>query len=109
MIVGIQNDSRMNVSIALTATRLGAAIANHVKVTSLVKSSEGKLCGANVRDQITGEEWTIKTKCIINATGPFSDSIRSMDNPANKNIVQPSMGVHIVLPDYYRYGYYEIS
>lgn len=34
---GQQNDARMNLSIALTATRLGATIANHVKVLDLVK------------------------------------------------------------------------
>ena len=38
---------------------------------------------------------------MINATGPFTDSIRQMDNPTAKPIVCPSAGVHIILPDYY--------
>ena len=33
-----------------------------------------------MRDEISGEEWTTKAKCVINATGPFVDSIRKMDN-----------------------------
>ncbi len=37
----------------------------------------------------------------MNATGPYTDSIRQMDNPETKKICQPSSGVHIVLPDYY--------
>ena len=38
---------------------------------------------------------------VVNATGPFSDSIRHMDNPEAPNIVQPSAGIHIMLPSYY--------
>ena len=40
---------------------------------------------------------------MINATGPHTDFIRTMDNPDIKKICQPSSGVHIVLPDYYRF------
>ena len=38
---------------------------------------------------------------IVNATGPFTDSIRKMDRPEAPEIVAPSSGVHIVLPGYY--------
>ena len=62
------------------------------------------MCGAHVRDAITGEEFDIRAKCVVNATGPFTDGIRKMDNPMDTNICQPSSGVHIVLPDYYRYS-----
>ena len=55
---------------------------------------------------ITGEEFDIRAKCVVNATGPFTDAIRKMDNPKDSSICQPSSGVHIVLPDYYRYFVY---
>lgn len=38
---------------------------------------------------------------IINATGPFSDGVRKLDDPTTKEIVAPSGGVHITLPSYY--------
>jgi glycerol-3-phosphate dehydrogenase len=38
---------------------------------------------------------------IINATGPFSDALLTLDNPAHKPIVQASSGIHITLPNYY--------
>lgn len=103
---GQHNDSRMNVSIALTAARMGASIANHVGVTALLKKKDpasGKevLCGAKVKDMLTGDEFEVRAKCVINATGPFTDTIRQMDDPEAKPICQPSSGVHIVLPDYY--------
>lgn len=97
----------MCLSVALTATRHGATVANHVRVTKLLKEKDasGKLvlCGASLRDEITGKEWDVRAKCIINATGPMTDTIRKMDNPAAKEICCPSSGVHIVLPGYYRY------
>lgn len=47
---------------------------------------------------MTGEEWSVKAKGIINATGPFSDGLRKMDEPTTQEIVAPSSGVHIALP-----------
>jgi len=39
---------------------------------------------------------------VINATGPFTDSIRKLDQgETTQEIVAPSSGVHIVLPGYY--------
>uniref|UniRef100_A0AC35TFS5 Glycerol-3-phosphate dehydrogenase n=1 Tax=Rhabditophanes sp. KR3021 TaxID=114890 RepID=A0AC35TFS5_9BILA len=98
---GQHDDARMNLSIVLTAIRHGAKAANHVKVLNLLKDENGKLLGAKVKDMISGVEWNIKSKCVINATGPFTDSIRLMADPDTKPICQPSVGVHIVLPGYY--------
>lgn len=104
---GAHNDSRMNVSLAMTAALYGATVVNHLEVTGLEKGADGKLTGARVKDLIREkdgkpvEEFTVKAKGIINATGPFCDSIRKMEDPSIKEIVAPSSGVHIVLPGYY--------
>lgn len=45
----------------------------------------------------------MRAKCVINATGPFTDSLRQMDKQETAKICQPSAGVHIVMPGYYRY------
>ncbi|KAK7792577.1 hypothetical protein R5R35_008671 [Gryllus longicercus] len=101
---GQQDDARMNLAVALTATRYGATIANHVQVLSLHhKTENGKriVAGARVRDEMTGKVFDVCAKCVINATGPFTDSIRKMDDVKVKEICSPSSGVHIVLPGYY--------
>lgn len=102
---GQHNDARMNISMAMTAGRMGATIANHVAVTELLheKDEHGNkiLVGAKCLDRYTGKEFQVKAKCVVNATGPYTDLIRQMDNPETKKICQPSSGVHIVLPDYY--------
>jgi glycerol-3-phosphate dehydrogenase len=104
---GAHNDSRMNVSLAMTAALYGATVVNHIEVTGLEKSSNGQLCGARVKDLVQekngkkADEFVIRAKGIINATGPFTDSIRKMDDQNVKEIVSPSSGVHVVLPGYY--------
>ena len=97
----------MNISLAMTAALYGATVVNHIEVTSLEKDANGKLCGARLKDKIaerngkTPPEFSIKARGIINATGPFTDAIRKMDDPTVDEIVAPSSGVHVILPGFY--------
>jgi len=104
---GQHNDSRMNISLAMTAALYGATMVNHLEVTGLEKDANGKLCGARVRDLIAdrnsqenADEFVVRAKGIVNATGPFCDAITHMDEPKKKEIVAPSLGVHVMLPGY---------
>ncbi|XP_025784789.1 glycerol-3-phosphate dehydrogenase, mitochondrial [Puma concolor] len=103
---GQHNDARMNLAIALTAARYGAATANYMEVVSLLKKTDphtGKerVSGARCKDVLTGQEFDVRAKCVINATGPFTDTVRKMDDKNAAAICQPSAGVHIVMPGYY--------
>ncbi|XP_073401751.1 glycerol-3-phosphate dehydrogenase, mitochondrial isoform X2 [Dendrobates tinctorius] len=103
---GQHNDARMNLAIALTAARYGAATANYTEVVGLLKKTDPEtgtehVCGARCKDVLTGQEFDVRAKCVINATGPFTDSLRKMDNQQTDKICQPSAGVHIVMPGYY--------
>ncbi|KAF6153217.1 hypothetical protein GIB67_041903 [Kingdonia uniflora] len=98
---GQMDDSRLNIGLACTAALAGAAVLNHAEVTSLLKDSSGKVIGAHIRDNLTGREFDIYAKIVVNAAGPFCDALRKMaDNNAAK-IISPSSGAHVVLPDYY--------
>ena len=65
---GAHNDSRMNVSLAMTAALYGATVVNHLKVTGLEKDATGKLNGARVKDLIpdmngkTSKDFSIRAK-----------------------------------------------
>ncbi|KAF9222993.1 DAO-domain-containing protein [Gyrodon lividus] len=98
---GQHNDARMNVALIMTAVKLGATVTNYCGVTDLHKNTEGKLIGAKVKDELTGREFNVRAKGIINATGPYTDSLLSLNNPSHKPIVRPSSGIHITLPAYY--------
>lgn len=98
---GQHNDARTAISIALTAAEKGAAIANYVEVTALPPDEDGKVRRAIARDVITGEEFEIKAKSIIMCGGPFTDSIRKLEDPDMAPAVRGAAGTHIVLPGYY--------
>lgn len=102
---GQQNDSRMNIGLALTASLFGATTVNHMEVIGLQKDAQGKICGATVKDLMSEDadeaspaDFTIRARGIINAAGPFVDAIEHMDDPQRKDLVAPAEGVHIVLP-----------
>ena len=65
---GQHNDSRMNISIVMTAVEQGAIMANHVEVTKIHKKPSAKhggaerICAATVKDRMTGEEMTVRCK-----------------------------------------------
>ena len=60
--VGQHNDSRMNIALIMSAVKHGAIVANYCEVMQLNKGPNGKINGARVRDNLTGEEWNIRTK-----------------------------------------------
>ncbi len=91
------NDSRLNVLLARSATREGACVLNKVELISILKEN-GKICGAVLKDNLTEEEFSVKTKLIINTAGVYIDSIRKMDQPDAEPILSPSQGIHIVFP-----------
>lgn len=89
-------DARMTLAIALTARQHGAVIANHVEATGLLKQN-GRVSGVQLVDQVSGQQWDLPARGVINATGPFTDQIRQMDDPTAPALLKTSSGIHIVL------------
>ena len=90
------DDARMNVSLALTAIDQGAAVANYVEVVGLVQR-EGRIVGATVQDRVSGAGWEIESRVVINASGPWSDRVRRLEDASAEPILQVSSGAHIVV------------
>ncbi|KAN0014733.1 hypothetical protein ACTFIU_001051 [Dictyostelium citrinum] len=98
---GQHNDSRMNVSLALTAAQQGALTLNYTEVVELIKDTttrNNQIKGVVIKDRLTGKKYSVPAKCVVNATGPYCDSIRYLDDPHTEPIVTASSGVHIMLP-----------
>jgi len=91
------DDARLLVNLAQTAFEQGATVLNYCRVTGIVKDAGGFVDGVRFLETERDEEFTAKARVVINATGPFSDSVRKMDNPDVRDVIQPSQGVHIVL------------
>ena len=90
------DDARLAINLAQTAVENGATVLNYCKVVQLVKDNK-KICGVIIKDEISGKQYEIICKAVINATGVFTDEVLHMDDAAAKNIVSPSQGIHIVL------------
>ena len=94
---GAFRDSRMVVALLRSAEERGAKVFNHREVTGLVKE-EGRIVGVRWRDRIDGAEGEWRAGLVVNATGPYADTLRRMDDPSLEPLMIPSRGVHIVLP-----------
>lgn len=92
------DDARLLIDLVCTAVEHGATLLNYVRVTGLVKDVDGLINGLTCHDQETGAVYRLGARCVINATGPFSDGLRQLDDPAAKPMISPSQGVHLVLP-----------
>jgi glycerol-3-phosphate dehydrogenase len=92
------DDARLAVTLARTATDLGAVLVNQAQVSGLLKR-EGRLEGVVVVDAETGREHSVRARVVVNATGVFADNVRHLDNPSAAPTVSPSQGIHLVLPE----------
>lgn len=91
------DDARLAINLMQTAVEQGACCVNYAEVVALLKSAEGMVEGAVVRDRETGHEFSVPARAVINAAGPFADSLRIIDDPDTPKMIRPSQGVHIVL------------
>ncbi|RPJ69665.1 MAG: glycerol-3-phosphate dehydrogenase/oxidase [Acidobacteria bacterium] len=92
------DDSRLLIDLVLTAADHGGCLLNYAPVVRLRKDGAGYVNGAIFRDVETGNEHEVSARCVINATGAFSDAVRRMDDAAAPPMIAASQGVHIVLP-----------
>lgn len=95
------DDARLLIHLVLTAAEQGAVLANYCPAISLLESAGGFVEGARVRDEESGEEFDLKAKAVINATGPFSDAVRRLSRTVVKPMVAPSQGIHLVFDGTY--------
>jgi len=91
------DDARLAITLARTCVNHGGNVLNYSQVKNLIKEN-GVITGVAFRDLINERDYKINSKIVINATGIFSDAIRSLDDQNAKKIIVPSQGIHIVLP-----------
>jgi glycerol-3-phosphate dehydrogenase len=90
------DDARLAIHLAQTAADHGAVLMNYCRVGGMIKTA-GMVSGVQAIDTISGKEYAISAKVVINATGVFTDSVLRMDNAGSESIIAPSQGVHLML------------
>ena len=110
------NDAELCIELANTAERYGATVLNYTKAVGFIKEN-GVIVGVELEDMLgaavsggdSGElasepiRKKVSCKCVINATGVFTDAVLQMDDPNADTLVYPSQGIHLVVePKFFR-------
>ncbi|HKR08097.1 MAG TPA: glycerol-3-phosphate dehydrogenase/oxidase [Gemmatimonadaceae bacterium] len=88
------DDSRLTVATAVSAKNAGAVVANHVRVTRILRDS-GRVVGAEVKSTLDGEAGEVTAQVVVNATGVWQNAADAMEHGTRQ---RGSKGVHIAVP-----------
>lgn len=91
------DDARLTIEVMKAAAEKGALPVNYLKVENLLYDEQGKVCGAAAADQLTGKIHEIRAEKVINAAGPWVDSIREKDGSRKGKTLRLTKGVHLVI------------
>jgi glycerol-3-phosphate dehydrogenase len=90
------NDSRVAVMTVRAAVDAGAVVLNHAEVTGL-RFTGGQVTGAELKDRLDGVEFGLNARLVLNATGPWVDHLRRMEDAGAAPSIRLSKGAHVVV------------
>jgi glycerol-3-phosphate dehydrogenase len=91
-------DARLCIEAIRTAAGHGACVANYVEAVAFHKQGT-TITGVQAIDRVTGEEFPIRARQVLNATGPWVDAVCRWAGDATGPHLRPTKGVHLVAPD----------
>ncbi len=91
------DDARHTMEIARTAASYGAHVATRVEVVGFLRQGE-RVTGVRALDKVSGREFEIHAKQVVNATGVWTDDTQAMVGERGQFHVRASKGVHLVVP-----------
>jgi len=92
------DDARLTIELVKTATRKGALALNYTEALNFVYDENEKVNGAVCQDNLTGDNFTIKAKRVVSASGPWVDKLRKKNDSLFGKRLHLTKGVHIVFP-----------
>ncbi|HVA76977.1 MAG TPA: glycerol-3-phosphate dehydrogenase/oxidase [Candidatus Binataceae bacterium] len=92
------DDARITFENILDGALHGAAVANYAGVLGFTRNAAGRLAAMTVNDLASGAAFELHARIFVNAAGPWVDHLRRLDDPAARNCVRLTKGVHLVFP-----------
>lgn len=92
------DDARLCLEVLRTAALQGACLVNYVEAMSF-EFSGGVIRGVRAVDRLGGRELSIAAKQVLNATGPWADTVRRLAGDNGDPVLRPTKGVHLTLRD----------
>jgi glycerol-3-phosphate dehydrogenase len=90
------DDVRLTLAAARAAWLAGAAMVPRAEVVRF-RSAGRHLEGVAVHDRLRGRDAEVHARLVINATGPWSDTLRRLADPHVRPRLRPTKGVHVML------------
>ncbi|NER14406.1 FAD-dependent oxidoreductase [Leptobacterium flavescens] len=91
------DDARLTLENIKTALQYDATPVNYTKVCDFLYQNE-TVRGVKVEDEVSGEEYEIRSKYVINASGPWVDELREVNKSKKGKRLHLTKGVHLVFP-----------
>lgn len=92
------DDARYALALLETFACAGGEPLNYARAISFGKDAAGKLASVTVSDVTGSDQFELRSRAFVNATGPFSDVVRSLASAGVAPRMHPSKGAHILFP-----------
>jgi glycerol-3-phosphate dehydrogenase len=92
------DDARLCVEVIRTAALNGAAVVNYVEATGF-EASANRLTAVQALDHVSGSQFSIRARQILNAAGPWVDTLCRLAGDSDEAHLRPTKGVHLVTRD----------
>ena len=93
------DDARVALTLAKTAAlSFDARVLNYATALAVTKDAAGRVTSVRCRDEVGGEEFSIPTRAVVNASGVWADDIFTMTEHHPSHRITPAKGVHVSVP-----------
>ncbi|MGG3562966.1 FAD-dependent oxidoreductase [Neobacillus rhizosphaerae] len=90
------DDARLTIEVIKKAVEIGVTAINYGKAEGFLYDN-GQAMGIVFTDQLGNETYTVRAKKVVNAAGPWVDTLREKDHSKKGKQIRLSKGVHIVI------------
>lgn len=93
----LTDDARLVLATLRAAAGAGAVVGNRLRVSGLLREG-GRVTGAEADCAVTGARLEIRARTVVNAAGPWAESVARLEAARDDSRLHLSKGVHVVVP-----------
>lgn len=93
----LTDDARLVLANMRAAANHGAQVINHAPAIDLIREGD-RAAGVVARCALSGREFRVPGKVVVNAAGPWVEAIQKIENPDAQPLLHLSKGIHISIP-----------
>ncbi len=96
----VTDDARLTLAVLASARQAGALVANYTEVTGFTHGQPPRrqVTAVCLRDHLGDASLTVGCRTVLNATGPWLDALRRLEDPGAVPVLRPTKGVHVAVP-----------